>query len=197
MKLLVGLGNPGEKYDATRHNIGYMVLDKLALELATTPLQWEHVEKFQADIGKIADLLLVKPTTFMNLSGEAVLQLINFYKISPTDIVVIHDDLDLPLGKIRIRDHGASGGHNGVQSIISCLGTDGFIRVRLGIGTGNESGGEKHSHEHEDHNATSQFVLSAFSDHENGEVRKLIKHATDAVRMILEKGIDVAMNQYN
>lgn len=181
MKLIVGLGNPGESYDGTRHNIGFMVVDKLAHELGNQ-VKWTEDRKKKVMTARAGEVLLVKPQTFMNASGLAVKKLVDFYKLTPDDVWVIHDDLDLPLGKIRIREKGASAGHNGVANIITHLGTDAFVRFRLGIGRGKN---------------VIDFVLSRFTQSEAGEMRKLIKYGAEAVRMALGEGTDKAMNFYN
>src|SRR5476651_2111163 len=115
MKLIVGLGNPGDQYKDTRHNIGYMVVDKLAKELGEGTPVWEEDKRWKTWVCKIGDVLLLKPTTFMNESGEAVGKVVAFFKLKAGDVWVIHDDMDLPLGKLKVREQGASAGHNGVQ----------------------------------------------------------------------------------
>lgn len=170
MKLIVGLGNPGEKYVGIRHNLGFMVLDELARKLDGT---FEKEDKFKAEIAKLDQLILAKPQTYMNNSGMAVALLVNYYKISPSDIIVIHDDLDILLGKIKIRTGGAAAGHHGVESIISLLGTDAFTRVRLGIGND-----KSHSGEHERvHFEAEKFVLEPFMPAEKPTVKHAIKQA--------------------
>jgi PTH1 family peptidyl-tRNA hydrolase len=196
MKLIVGLGNPGGQYEDTRHNIGFMVIDKLAREIGRDTLKWEENTKHQAMIAKVGDVILVKPITFMNNSGMAVSKLASFYKIDPSDVWVIHDDLDLPLGKIRIRQNGGTGGHNGVDSILKHLGTDGFLRVRLGIGRGREDA-KKNINQNLSHSAVIDFVLSRFTQSEAGSLNKLIKYGVEAVRLMLDEGIDRAMNRFN
>jgi peptidyl-tRNA hydrolase, PTH1 family len=196
MKLIVGLGNPGEEYSETRHNIGFMVVDKLAKELGEHAPVWEYNKKANAQTCSVGGVLLVKPSTYMNASGEAVGKLAAYYKIDTTDIWVIHDDIDLPLGKLKIRAQGASAGHNGVESIIKDIGTDKFVRFRLGIGRGREDK-TKNTDQQLHHRNVIDFVLSRFKMHEAGEFRKLIKHGADAVRMALMEGIDKAMNRYN
>ena len=134
MKLVVGLGNPGRQYEATKHNIGFMVIDAIAEAVTHTP--WREEQKaevcsFTLDGEKI---LLVKPQTFMNASGEAVGPLMRYYKIDPSDVYCIYDDMDLPVGKLRIRPNGSSGGHNGIKSIIAETGTQEFDRIKIGIG---------------------------------------------------------------
>lgn len=196
MKLIVGLGNPGDQYEDTRHNIGFMVVDHVSKELSTTTVSWQEDMRANAWITKAGDTILVKPKTYMNNSGTAVQKLLSYYKLDASDLWVIHDDLDLPLGKIRIRLGGSAGGHNGVESIIEHLSTDTFLRFRLGIGRGKETDPE-HPDRGIQHRTVIKYVLSKFTDHEAGELRKLIHHATDAVQMALTEGIDKAMNRYN
>lgn len=186
MKLIVGLGNPGGQYMDTRHNIGYMVVDKLAREIGRDTLLWQQDTKRQAMVAKVGDILIAKPITFMNSSGVAVSQLSSFYKIKVDDVWVIHDDIDLPLGKIRIRKGGGTGGHHGVDSILKELGSDTFLRFRLGIGRGVE-----------DKRSVVDFVLSRFTQSEAGSLKKLIKYGVEAVRIALTDGIDKAMNRFN
>lgn len=196
MKIIVGLGNPGEEYKDTRHNIGFMVVEKLAKELAQGPVTWETDKKARAQVCKVGGILLIKPLTFMNLSGTAVSFLMKYYKSTPEDIWVIHDDLDLPIGKIKIREQGASAGHNGIDSIITSLGTDRFVRFRLGIGRGKEDK-TKNTDQQMHHRSVIQFVLSRFTQSEAGEMRKLVKRGVEAVRVGLLEGIDKSMNRYN
>lgn len=196
MKLIVGLGNPGGQYKDTRHNIGFMVLDKLIRELGPSDTAWTFESAYNAQIAKIGDILLVKPQTLMNASGMAVKSIVHFYKLTPEDIYVIHDDLDLPLGKIRIRKGGASAGHHGINSVIRELGSDAFVRVRLGIGRDTPHKGiiaDRTRHQ----SAVIKFVLSRFTLSEAGSLKKLIKYGVEAVRMILTDGIDKAMNRFN
>jgi PTH1 family peptidyl-tRNA hydrolase len=195
MKLIVGLGNPGEKYDNTRHNVGFDAVDKLAHELGDTTPAWEMSTKHNALLAKIGEVMLVKPQTFMNDSGVSVASLVAFYKLAPSDVWVIHDDMDLPMGKIRIRDGGGSAGHHGIDSIVQMLGTDKFLRFRLGIGKGGANG------MHPDRNVPRakviDFVLSRFGQGEAGSMRHLIDHTVDAVRIALFEGVDRAMNRFN
>ena len=132
MKLLVGLGNPGPKYEQTRHNVGFLALDYLTKELG---LEFSEHKKTKSLIAKNSELILLKPLTFMNLSGEAVVAALNFFKLTKDDLVVIHDDLDIDLGKIKTTDSSRAAGNNGIQSIINLLGTQDFFRVRVGIRT--------------------------------------------------------------
>lgn len=197
MQLIVGLGNPGEKYASTRHNIGFMVIDKVVKDLVSVNKQWQEQKDFKALVFKKEDLVFVKPLMFMNASGVAVKKLVDFYKIDISDIWVIHDDIDLPLGKIRIRRGGGSAGHHGVESIIREMGgKDGFVRFRLGVGRGKHEE-KKTMNQNILRHEVEKYVVSAFHDNEAGEVRKLIKHTAEAIEIALKKGIDDAMNQYN
>lgn len=196
MKLIVGLGNPGKAYESTRHNIGFMVVDRLSHELGTGPVSWETDAKKNVMTAKIGDVILAKPLTFMNKSGFAVRALVDFYKLEASDVWVVHDDMDLPLGKIRIREKGGTAGHNGVDSILQQLKSDLFVRFRLGIGRGGEAPGRQ-SDKNLHHRSVIQFVLSRFHQGEAGDFRKLIKHGTEAVRIALIDGIDRAMNRFN
>ncbi|HVT01083.1 MAG TPA: aminoacyl-tRNA hydrolase [Patescibacteria group bacterium] len=200
MKVIVGLGNPGEKYHNTRHNLGFMVLDQLIEKLEPAEKTfWEDERQFKAEIKKIKlknderqttseELLLVKPTTFMNNSGFAVSKVISFYKVKPEDVIVIHDELDLPFGKIRVRFGGGAGGHHGVESVIEHIG-DKFLRIRLGIGTDKE---------HETRREyTDEYVLGNLSSHDKGKAKTMIKQAIKDVELVLKHGIDNYMSKYN
>lgn len=190
MILLVGLGNPGEKYAKTRHNLGFMVVEELARKLL--PLEktkWEEDKKSNSQLSIIdSQFILVKPQTFMNASGYAVVKILRYYDIKIlSNIWVIHDDVDLPLGKIKIRIGGAAAGHHGVESIIKELGTDKFVRFRLGIGHP-ERGSDA---------LVERYVLREFDVNERSEVRQMIKKAVKAIRVALEKGLERAMNEFN
>lgn len=197
MKLIVGLGNPGKKFEFTRHNIGFMVVDSLVKEL--TPVNkhkvWESIEKPKLFFCKLDHIICLKPFTYMNLSGLAVSHIANFYKIQPRNIWVIHDDIDLPLEKLRIRRGGASAGHHGIESIMTYIKEENFLRFRVGIGKGKEFKGyaEKNLHRRE----VERFVLSPFLRNEEGELRKMIKKTVEAVKVCLEKGIEKGMNRFN
>ncbi len=199
MKLIVGLGNPGNKYIFTRHNIGFMVVERLVkdrLSLLQSLKAWKKEEKFMSEVCRTDDFLAIKPQTYMNLAGLAVVKIASFYKIDFQDIWVIHDDIDLPLGKIRMRKGGASAGHHGIDSIIKNLGSSDFMRFRLGIGRGklDKPHGEGHNlHRHE----VEKFVVSPFRDNEAGEMKKIIKNAVEALEISLDKGIEKAMNRFN
>ncbi|MBU1000163.1 aminoacyl-tRNA hydrolase [Patescibacteria group bacterium] len=191
MKLIVGLGNPGKKYNKTRHNLGFEVLDKLAKKFNL--IDWSKEEKFKSELIKTPELLLVKPQTYVNNSGLAVRRLADYYKSSPTDIVLIHDELDLPLGKIKVRLGGAAAGHRGVESVIAALGTDQFIRIRLGIGNL-----QTQSSEHKGQTLNiDKFVLEFFIPKERSIVKRMIKQAIKALELVLEKGLTDAQNQFN
>lgn len=180
MKIIVGLGNIGEKYLKTRHNCGFLVLDELVKQLEDEGLKidWKEDSKLKAIIARLKykdeTLLLVKPTTLMNLSGEAVNKILNFYKESLENLTVIYDDIDLPLGKIRIREKGSAGTHNGMKSVIQELGTENFKRIRIGI----ESRGELTPKEQDLHS----YVLKNFSKNEYSLISKAFKEATSALR---------------
>ncbi len=197
MKIIVGLGNPGEKYTDTRHNIGFMVVDKLAQELGIGKIDgWQKRKTLTSETITFADVVLVKPQTFVNSSGGAVLRVIEFYKVNVEDVWVIHDDLDLPMGKIRIRVGGGTAGHNGVESIIASIKSDKFVRFRLGIGRGTvetEGNTEKNMHQ----SSVIKYVLSRFGRSEAGNLRHLVKKGMEAVRTGLIDGIDKAMNTFN
>ncbi len=189
-KLVVGLGNPGEKYIGVRHNLGFMVVEELGKKMDDGRWKmgvedggWKLDKKFRSEILKTKDVLLVKPQTYMNNSGLAVKLLANYYKIAPEDIIIIHDELDLPLGKIKVRQGGAAAGHHGVESIIASLGTDQFVRVRLGIGPAT--------------GVVERFVLEPFSPREKPQVKHVIRQAVKALDLLLEKGLEKAQNQYN
>lgn len=180
MKIIVGLGNIGGKYVKTRHNCGFLVLDQFVKELEDEGIKisWKEESKFKAIIAKIKynneDLLLVKPSTLMNASGEAVSKIVNFYKEPIENLTVIFDDIDLPLGKIRIRDKGSAGTHNGMKSVIEKLGTENFKRIRIGI----ESRGELTPKQQD----TSSFVLSEFTEKEYKGIETAIKEATKELK---------------
>lgn len=204
MKLIIGLGNPGEKYQNTRHNLGFMVLDQLAKELGKVgKTNWESSLKLKSDILQInfssEKVLLVKPKTYMNNSGMAVSLISSFYKIKPEDVVIVHDDIDLPLGTIRIRFGGASAGHHGAQSIINSLGVDKFWRVRLGIGRVGHGGEGKRLQKIAKHKFINveDYVLGNFSGHESGEVKKLIHRSAKALLELIENGPESSANKFN
>lgn len=185
MKAIIGLGNPGKDYQRTRHNVGFMSVDKIAKDL-NIELNKIKFKSVYADTNyKGEKVLLVKPQTFMNRSGEAVRELVNFYKLDPKDIIVIYDDVDIEFGEIRVRMKGSSGGHNGMKSIISQINSEDFSRIRIGVGT-----------KHEAQNLAN-FVLSAFSKEELEDIEIATKNAGEAALTFVSQGIDKAMNSYN
>lgn len=199
MKLIVGLGNPGGKFEYTRHNIGFMVVEKFVKDrLPSTVSQhaWRDEKKFSAKVCKLDDAYVIKPQTYMNLSGISVSEFARFYKIEPIDIWVVHDDIDLPLGKIRIRRGGASAGHHGIDSMIKSLKRDDFVRFRLGIGRGKLD--KEHTADHNLHRQdVEKFVVSLFRQNEAGDSKKLVKRGAEALEFTLKNGIEKAMNRYN
>ena len=183
IRLVVGLGNPGPEYEGTRHNIGFDLVDRIA---DTRNLKWSRERKFRAKTASAgSSLILAKPLTFMNLSGNAVARLSKFYKLKPNQILVVYDDVDLPIGKMRFRASGSAGGHNGIKSMIEYLGTNEFPRLKLGIGAAGRPGGMV------DH------VLGKFSAEEARDLEKVLAIAEDGVNCALSAGLPAAMNQYN
>lgn len=198
MKLIVGLGNPGEKYHNTRHNCGFMVLDHLLQEFGGHDVAWEANTKLKSDIASFSvhdeKVLLAKPQTYMNNSGLAIQLLKDFYKVEPSDIWIVYDELDLPIGSLKIRFGGAAAGHHGVESIMESIGTDQFWRFRLGIG---ESHDKEHPLSKQNLNNAAGYVLDQFGHGEVGKVREMFKHAIGAIKTALEKGMETAMNRFN
>lgn len=200
MKIIIGLGNPGTKYIGTRHNIGFETLDHLLQKYE--PLKetvWDESKKTKSQIKKLSiktlSTLLAKPQTHMNNSGIAVSLLLQYYKVAPEDIIVVHDELDLPLGKIQIRFGGGSAGHNGVESVINTLGTDKFLRIRMGVGKPIRIDGSKFDQKRKE--SIEHYVLEKFSEGEHHEVRTMIKHVQKNLELLLEHGFDTFMSRYN
>lgn len=199
MKIIIGLGNPGEKYEGTRHNIGFATLDHLLKKYESVENSvWDDNKKTKSFIKKldIGDfpVLLAKPQTFMNNSGMALSLLTQYFKVKPEEVIIIHDDLDLPLGKIQIRFGGGSAGHNGIESIIGALGTDKFSRIRMGIG---HPRGKNPVDEVRNHDSVSSYVVSHFSEGEHKDVRTMIKHVQKNLELLLEHGIEEFMSKFN
>jgi peptidyl-tRNA hydrolase, PTH1 family len=182
-KLVVGLGNPGKEYAGTRHNIGFDVVDRLA---AKRECSLRNRTKFSAEVGEAGGVTLVKPRTFMNRSGAAVAGLVNWLKLTPQDVLVIVDDADLPLGQLRLRPSGGSGGHNGLRSVIEALGSEQFARLRVGIGRREPVGADITNH-----------VLGKFGVEERAAARAATEDARAAVECCLKEGLTAAMNQFN
>ena len=186
MKIFVGLGNPGAEYAMTKHNVGFMLADKLAENLGAESWRNNFNALYSETFFDGEKILIVKPQTFMNLSGEAVAPLINFYKVPPQNLIVAHDDMDLPVGMIRLRPKGSGGGHHGVESIIQHLGGEkNFPRVRIGIGRPPQNW------------TVNAHVLSAFTQEDLQKISAAIDELVPAVKSIFQNGIDFAMNKFN
>jgi PTH1 family peptidyl-tRNA hydrolase len=184
VKAIVGLGNPGPQYKGTRHNVGFDVVDELASR-ASIGFESAPAEALIAKWRRPDEaILLVKPLTFMNLSGQAVGELARYFKIEVADLIVVVDEVHLPLGKLRARSRGSAGGHNGLKSVIAHIGDD-FARLRLGVGRG---GTQRNMADH---------VLSRFEKDEAGEVERMTKRAADAAEMFITSGIEAVMNAFN
>ena len=185
MFLVAGLGNPGEKYHSTRHNIGFLFLDYLAEKLRVnfTAAKWQ-AETAKAMFGN-EQVLLLKPQTFMNLSGNAVAGAALFYKIPPEKIIVIHDDIDMPFGRVKVVINRGTGGHNGLRSIVSLLGSKDFIRIKAGIGRPVEA------------IPIERYVLTEMSDSEIESVKGMMESVFESVRLIVCEGVGSAMNRIN
>ncbi len=185
MYLIVGLGNPENEYKGTRHNVGFEAINKLAYD-HNIPL---NKSKFRGEFGKGIisgkNVILLKPQTYMNLSGEAVIDFKQYFKINVSDIIVVYDDVDLPLGRIRIRERGSAGTHNGMKNIVYHLNSDEFLRVRVGIGQ-KPPGYE-----------LADYVLSRFHESERDDFVNGVTLATDALESILKHGPETAMNKFN
>lgn len=184
MKIVVGLGNPGSRYDGTRHNVGYAVVDRLA----AGPRCGRFQSRFQAQIAELMEedqkVLLVKPETFMNLSGRSVRQVMDFYQAALEDMLVVCDDINLPLGKLRFRARGTHGGHNGLRDIQCHLGTTEYARLRIGVGAPDEADAVDH-------------VLGRFRPGERPVIDDALDTAAQAVGRWLHEGLEACMNQYN
>lgn len=189
MKIIVGLGNPGTQYQLTRHNIGFRILEAFASQIIGTEIKWKKrffAQMIQHQVEK-QKIILAKPQTYMNLSGNAVERILSYYNITSSQLLIIYDDIDLPLGRMRIRLKGSSGGHRGIESIIQSLGTEDFPRLRIGIR--NEV-----LLQHSDY---SSFVLSPFLPEEEVILENVLERVVDAITDILDNGYDAAMRKYN
>lgn len=184
MKMVVGLGNPGRRYAGTRHNVGFMTIDELARRHGVT----DAAERMGAWTARLRldgkEIILVKPQTFMNLSGEAVSRLWRWYKLGLEDVLVVGDDIDLPFGRLRLRQRGSAGGHNGLRSIFAHLGSREIARLKIGVGRSDEAAARDH-------------VLSPFTPEERVELPLMIARAVDAVETVLRDGMVAAMNLVN
>lgn len=181
MKLIVGLGNPGAQYKNTRHNIGFMAVDEFAI---INGLSWRYSQDWMCHFIKTDQYILAKPSTYMNRSGSSIKQVASFFKIRSKDILVIHDDLDLEFGKIRLSFDSTSAGHKGIESIIERLGSTEFARLRIGIGKPEGIDGEK-------------YVLEDFTEEEQKKLEEVIGRGIEAVDSYLESGISATMNRFN
>jgi PTH1 family peptidyl-tRNA hydrolase len=181
IRLVVGLGNPGAEYNGTRHNVGFDVVDRLAKEWSLT---WQHSNSWHALFAKGQNAILVKPTSYMNRSGEPLQSVAHFYKIVPGEILVVLDEMALPLGRLRLRPDGGTAGHNGLESIIVQFGTEEIPRLRIGIGAPPPDG-------------SVDYVLGRFFEEERSAVEKTIVRAADAVKCAIDNGLLSAMNLFN
>ena len=185
MYVVVGLGNPGKQYEKTRHNVGFDVIDILSKEYDINVSKIKH--KALIGEGRVGNekVLLVKPQTYMNLSGETLIDIYNYYKIDMENIIVVYDDIDLDVGKIRIRKKGSGGTHNGMRSITKCLGSNDFPRVRVGVSKPRPG------------QDLADFVLSRFRKEESDDIELGLEKAAKAVDTMIRENIDLAMNKYN
>ena len=188
MKVVVGLGNPGLQYEFSRHNIGFRIIDNLAREIE---IEFKKVKSYDSLIsrGKINNynLRLVKPQTYMNLSGKSVNKIVSYYRISFQDLLIVYDDLNLELGQIRIRKRGSAGGHKGVESIIQYLNSEDIPRLRIGIGKPSINSNFDYT----------SYVLSNFDNNEKDKISEVIQLSTEAIKTIIEDGLEKAMRKYN
>ena len=185
MKLIVGLGNIGSKYTFTRHNVGFMLADSIAINEGLTFRENSRLKCLMANLRNgIDDYLIIKPTTFMNLSGEAVRAVMDYYKISVQDILIVYDDLSLELGKIRYRANGSDGGHNGIKSVIQHLGTKDVARLKIGIGP-------------QPNLPSEVFVLQNFSKEELEILKGTLTTAKESIACYFKEGIAVTQNRFN
>ncbi|QTN34176.1 aminoacyl-tRNA hydrolase [Akkermansiaceae bacterium] len=183
ISLVIGLGNPGRQYEGTRHNVGFMLLDRIA---AAEGVEFRSEPRFQAHIAKLADgTLLMKPQTFMNLSGRSVRQLMAFFKWDPERMLVAYDDVALPLGHLRFREKGSAGGHNGIKSLIEHLGGEGFPRLKMGIGAAQGGAG------------MTGHVLGKFAPDERESLENMLATALEAVQLSRSQGVALASNRFN
>lgn len=185
MKMIIGLGNPGKQYEKTRHNIGFHVIDELADRLNATSMQSKFNGMYSVIHRPEGKVMIVKPLTYMNLSGECVRPLMDYYNIEIDDIIVIYDDLDFNPGELKLRQKGSAGGHNGMKSLIAHLGTDKFKRIRMGIGR--PTGGMK----------VADYVLSTFGKEEQPLIEEMVNKSAEACLEWLDKSFLEVMNEFN
>lgn len=184
MKIIIGLGNPGLKYENTRHNAGFMVIDKLAKKCGMEFNQEKFSSYFSKGKVNGEDVILLKPTTYMNNSGFALRQCLDFYKVGMEDVIIIYDDVDLPVGKLRLRQKGSAGGHNGIKSIISCGFSSEFDRIRVGVGK-------------DPRIPMIEWVLSKFREEEKEDLDSALNLAAQAAYYSITNSFDKTMNKYN
>jgi len=187
LKIVAGLGNPEDKYRNTRHNVGFETVNKLAFDFNISIKKYNRKIRAYSGEGKVgsAETLLMKPQTYMNLSGESVGAALRFYKLPPSALIVVCDDTNLPAGEVRVRAKGRAGGHNGLKSLIEHLGTDEFIRVRIGVGE-KPQGWD-----------LADYVLSRFTESERKTMIDAVTRAGEAVVTVLKEGVEAAMNRFN
>ncbi len=185
MNIIVGLGNPGLHYQGSRHNIGFMVVDRLAENYHITI----STRRFNSIYGKglvdSQEIIVVKPMTFMNRSGEALIKITQFFQIQLTNLIVIHDDIDLPFGMLRFKQRGGDGGHLGVRSIIESMGRDNFLRLKVGVGRPPKG------------IDPAEYVLSMFDEIERSRLNELLDRAAKALKVLLLEGLQIAMNRFH
>lgn len=184
MWVIAGIGNPGKRYSRTRHNIGFMVLDEVAHRHTIDLKDKKEVYKIGKGFIEGNDILLIEPLLYMNMSGPVIKKILMKFNIQPEHLLVIHDDLDMDIGKLKIKKTGSSGGHKGIESIIQSIDSRNFIRLKIGIGR-------------EEGVSAEDYVLSKFKRHEIAVIKDTIKKAADAVHCIVSEGIDKAMNRFN
>lgn len=186
--MVVGLGNPGLQYEFSRHNIGFRIIDNLAREIET---EFKRVKSYDSLVsrGKLMNhkLILVKPQTYMNLSGKSVSKIVSYYRISFQDLLIVYDDLNLELGQIRIRKRGSAGGHKGVESIIQYLNSEDIPRLRIGIGKPSINSNFDYA----------SYVLSNFNNNEKDKISEVIQLSTEAIKTVIEDSLEKAMRKYN
>lgn len=185
MFVIAGLGNPGGQYECTRHNVGFDVIDILAHVYGISVKKLKHRALVGEGFIGGQKVLLVKPQTYMNLSGDSLAEILSYYKLSPEELIVVYDDIDTDFGRIRIRKKGSAGTHNGMKSIISRLGFDDFPRIRIGVGRPFDG------------RDLASFVLSKFTKEEMKEIAETEKRAAEAAEAIISGGVEAAMNKYN
>jgi len=186
MYIIVGLGNPGRQYENTRHNIGFRCIDRLAEKHNISVLECKHKALIGKGYIEGQKVVLVKPQTFMNLSGESVRDVLNFYKVEPnTQLIVVYDDISLAVGALRIRKKGSAGGHNGIKNILAQIGTDTFKRIKIGVG------------EKPKGYDLADYVLGHFTQAENKEMDAACDNAVEAISLLVKEEIDAAMNRFN